>query len=123
MSLLAEQQTIAQEASADLDRFAVPVTLRDTLGREYEIEALVTDIAATVDPETGMVATSRKISIVLGDAAVSAAGMPDPVALPGNDSVRPWLARYAGGLWRVTDVRPDRTFGLRTLFLERYNGT
>lgn len=101
--------------------FSVPVTLTTPAGDELAVGALTTDIATTIDPETGVAVIARRASVTVALGALTS--MPAAVA---DGSSAPWLATYADAAgvvatWKVIEVIPDRTLGLVVLLLEAYD--
>lgn len=106
--------------NSGVDGFGCPVVLTSPAGVATSLTGSVTDVADSLDPETGVSVTARRASVVLALAALPAL----PAAVPDGSS-RPWLVAYddiAGNptLWKVADVRPDRAIGVVVLLLEGY---
>lgn len=124
MSLLDEAAADLQAILGDATRgFAVPITVTDPANNTAVINGLQTDVALTIDPETGVAVTGRRASVVLPIAALTAAGLGEPRGVADSDR-KPWLVRFTaptGGeqLFKVTEALPDK-LGCVVCLLEVY---
>lgn len=83
------------------------------------------DIALAIDPETGVLVTGRLASVSIPIAALKAAGyasLPRGVA---DNATMPWLVQFddlegESYQFKVSESRPDRTFGNIVLILENF---
>lgn len=100
--------------------FGWPLTLTSPAGVVSPHVGFATDVAESVDPETGLAVTGRRSSVAI--ALSSLAELPAAVH---DRARRPWLVAVAdvslaAAVWKVVEVRPDRALGIVVLFLEAY---
>jgi hypothetical protein len=114
-----DSQAILEDATSG---FGWPFTLTSPAGVVTVLVGYTTDVAVTIDPETGQAVSGRKASV-----AVSIRSLPAlPVAVA-ETAERPWLVRFAdiqgvSSTWKVIDALPDRAVGVVVLLLESYAG-
>jgi len=100
--------------------FGWPLTLTSPDGEPSALVGFATDVAETIDPETGVAVSGRRASV-----AISLSSLPDlPAAVPDATS-RPWIVTFtdvtsAASTWKVVEVLPDRALGVVVLLLEAY---
>jgi hypothetical protein len=114
----ADARAIVEDAAA----FSWPVTVTNPSGLSAVLNGLTKDIAAHVDPETGIVVSSRTASVTLSTASLETAGLGVPKNIPQKTS-KPWVIQFfdvAGMLhaFKVIDSLPDTTLGLVVCRLE-----
>jgi hypothetical protein len=105
------------------DGFGCPIVLTSPAGDELALVGQATDVAESIDPETGVSVTARRASVALALASLPV--MPESAP---DESERPWLVRFddiAGNptLWKVAEVKPDRAIGVVVLLLEGYRAS
>lgn len=120
MSLLDVHIAAASWLSVDTDKFSTGVTFRDPAGVDYVVSVLVADIGTMIDSETQLPISGQTRSVVISDNERDRVSMARPYATDESEAIEPWLVQYDGKLWRVFDVRSDRTLKLTTCFLELY---
>lgn len=101
------------------------ITLRAPDGREATLSGNEKDVSHAVNPETGAVVSSRRVSVV-----VSMADLRDLNMAPRGESdaanKKPWVARFTSAgsaverTWRVMETIPDETIGSLVLILDFY---
>lgn len=113
MSLLdqaaADLRTILEDTDGG---FAVLITVTNPDGVSVVLKGLQSDIAITIDPETGLAVTGGRVSVALSIEALVEAGLGMPRNIAESDR-RPWLVQFTsptGGLQRfkVSEALPDR---------------
>lgn len=124
---------VREQAGADLARIMQddktgpgwPVTVVEPSLAAHDLVGLSTDVAMTVDPNTGAFVSQRRahVSLPTGPLLEKTAGK-WPVGVS-NQAVKPWLVQFADIhgetlLFKVTTSHPDRTVGTVTLELELY---
>jgi len=100
--------------------FGWPLTLTSPAGVSSMLTGFATDVAESVDPETGVSVSGRRTSV-----AVSLLSLAELPAVVHDETSRPWLVTYADvagvvGTWKVIEVLPDRALGVVVLLLEAY---
>jgi len=103
--------------------FAWPLALTSPAGVVSMLAGFATDIAESVDPETGSVVAGRRGSVAIS--LLSLAALP---AAEAESSARPWSVVFddlgaAPTAWKVVEVRPDRALGVVVLLLEAYDAS
>lgn len=124
--------SLRQQAAADLESivedadggFGWPISVTSPEGVTVELTGLSTDVAETIDPETGQAVGGRTASVALRIDALSAAGMGIPVNVPDRNR-SPWLVEFddihgTSHRFKVVESRPDRAIGLVVCMLEAY---
>jgi len=120
----ADAKAIVENAAA----FSWPITLVNPAGVSAILMGLTKDIAAAIDPETGVVVSSRTASVTLAISSVVAAGLGTlPKNIPANTS-KPWVVQFfdTAGLvhtFKVIETLPDLTHGIVVCKLEVYKPT
>lgn len=115
----ADAKTILEDSASG---FGWPLTLTSPAGESSMLTGFATDVAESVDPETGVAVSGRRASV-----AISLLSLPAlPVAVA-DDDARPWLVTMADvagaeATWKVVEVLPDRALGVVVLLLEAYAG-
>ena len=121
--------SLRQQAERDLAAtleapgdFGWPIALSAPDGTTHDFTGSSSDIALTIDPETGGFVTGRRASVMLRIASLLAVFDSLPVAIAQGT---PWIATVrditgAVGTFRIVDSMPDRTLGVVTLALESY---
>lgn len=118
---LREQAALDSQAIlGDLSGFAWPFTLTNPAGVTSAHKGLTTDVAVTIDPETGVAVAGRKVSVAVSLASLTV--LPEAVPERGR---KPWLVTFASpqgavATWKVVEVLPDRAVGVVVLLLETY---
>ena len=122
---------LRETAAADLkliventDDFGWPITVTPPDGPTVPLVGLSTDIAQTIDPETGQAVAGRTASVALAIASLEAAGLGMPRGVADKGSM-PWRIEFndIGGkshLFKVTEALPDRALGCVVCILEAY---
>jgi len=108
----------------DVDDFGWPVTVTAPGGSPTVLVGFTNDVAAVIDPDTGIEVTGRKASVVLRIASLTSAGLGLPKGIQDATSA-PWLVSWTdvdGTVWtfKVTDAHPDLTVGIVVCHLEGY---
>jgi hypothetical protein len=103
--------------------FGWPLTLTSPAGVVSMHTGFATDVAESVDPETGMLVTGRRASVAIS--LLSLAELPTAVA---DSAKRPWIVTFAdtqlvASTWKVVEVRPDRALAVVVLLLETYRAS
>ncbi len=124
MSLRAVAAADAKAIVEDPNGFAWPITVTSPAGATHVMLGLTKDIAATIDPETGIVVSGRSASVTLSLASLAALGLGMPKNVPEKTS-KPWVVQFydtAGLLhvFKVSDSMPDLTYGIVVCKLEAY---
>jgi hypothetical protein len=106
--------------NSGVDGFGCPIVLTSPAGVATALTGSATDVATSIDPETGVAVTARRASVALALSSLPAL----PVAVADGEG-RPWLVAFddiAGNatLWKVAEVMPDRAMGVVVLLLEGY---
>lgn len=122
---LREQAAIDCKAIVeDASGFGWPITVTNPAGASAAMTGLSTDIALSIDPDTGTAVTGRKASVALSIAALETAGLGMPRAIA-DGSGKPWLVRFEdvqgnAQTFKVRESAPDRAIGLVVCWLEAY---
>jgi hypothetical protein len=115
----ADAKLIAEDVAGG---FGCDFLLVDPDGRQVALKGLDQDIAAFIDPETGVGVSGRMASMVVPMKAMEEAGiaLPRGVADEGSSVWMVFATNVLGKQrkWKVAEVRPDATIGLTTLLLE-----
>ena len=121
MSIRAQAAIDAKAILEDSDSgFGWPLTLISPAGVTSYATGFATDVAETIDPETGLAVSGRRASV-----AISLLGLPElPTAVP-ESTRRPWVVTFDDvtatlTTWKVIEVLPDRALGVVVLLLEAY---
>jgi hypothetical protein len=114
---VADAKAILEDSTSG---FGWPLTLTSPAGESSSLTGFSTDVAETIDPETGQAVAGRRASV-----AISLLSLPVlPTAVPDSDR-RPWVVVFADATlapttWKVVEVLPDRAVGVVVLLLEAY---
>jgi len=113
----------AQAILEDPSGFRRPITLTSPAGTASALTGFATDVAESVDPETGVLVAGRRAS-----AAISLLSLPEMPTAEAEAGARPWqvtLTSIVGPptTWKVVEVRPDRALGVVVLMLEAYDAS
>jgi hypothetical protein len=108
----------------DLDGFGWAITITDPAGTSADLTGLSTDVAYSIDPETGQAVSGRTASVAIRIAALSAAGLGIPINVAETDRF-PWLVQFADingnpYTFKIIESQPDRAIGLVVCRLEAY---
>lgn len=120
MLAAADARTILEDAAG----FSWPLTVMSPAGNTAVIMGTTRDVAATIDPETGIVVTARSASCTMSIASLTAAGLGVPKGVAESSS-KPWIVQFydtAGVLhsFKVAEAQPDLTVGVVVCKLEAY---
>jgi ABC-type branched-subunit amino acid transport system ATPase component len=121
MGLRAEAERILSEMIENTDHFGSAVSLVAPNGSVQELTALVNDISAAVDPQTGAIVSGRQVTCALRMSSL--ATLPTAVA----DVVgKPWVLQITDILgvtrsFKIRETIPDRTIGVLVCICEAYN--
>lgn len=119
--------TIAADAKAILEDsdsgFAWPLTLTSPAGTVSVLAGFATDVAESVDPETGITVAGRR-----GSVTISLLSLPEMPTAEAESGKRPWQVVFNDPLlqattWKVVEVKPDRVIGAVLLMLEAYDAS
>lgn len=119
--------TAAADAKAILEDsasgFAWPLALTSPAGVVTALAGFSTDVAESVDPETGTVVAGRR-----GSVAVSLSSLPEMPSAEAESGKQPWQVVFddltaAPTTWKVVEVRPDRALGVVVLLLEAFDAS
>lgn len=105
--------------------FGWPVTITDPAGKSANLTGFTNDIHASFDPETGVLVSGRKVSVVLHQVALADAGLCIPVGVH-DDSRKPWLVSFPDTngneqVFKISDALPDDAASLVACLLESYS--
>jgi hypothetical protein len=121
MGLRAQAVADAKRILEDLSGFGWPLTLISPSGVSASHVGFTTDVAESIDPETGVAVSGRRASV-----AISLLSLPVlPSAVP-ESTRRPWVVTFDDATtltptrWKVVEVLPDRAIGVVVLLLEAY---
>lgn len=123
---LREQMAVdAKAILGDTSGFAEPLTLTSPAGDTRELTGFATDVAESVDPETGVIVSARRASVAISLLTLDELSAELPAVVPDADR-KPWLVSFTSatgvlGTWKVVDVKPDRAIGVVVLTLESYD--
>ena len=119
----ADVRAILEDTAAG---FGVAITITSPLGQVEELAGFTNDIWQAIDPQTGMVVTSREPSAVLPKAALleKFGELPRSIADPKRS---PWLVSFADNAGKrhtlkVREARPDDANNMVALLLETIDG-
>lgn len=123
---LRDVATIDLNAIMSMD-FGWSVSVVDPSGTVANIKGFTSDIAETIDPNTGQVVSGRLATVALPLKALADADLGIPVGIVDVD-VKPWRIIFedtAGTIYtfKVVGSHPDRALGLVTCELELCNDT
>jgi hypothetical protein len=101
--------------------FAWPIRVLDPDGQQAQLKGLTNDISMTIDPDTGMAVSGRKVSVALAIRDLREAGLEIPVAIA-DGARKPWAVEFNdidGRPYRmkIAEVIPDRN-GIVVCMLE-----
>jgi hypothetical protein len=87
------------------------------------LTSLTQDISQQIDPETGQLISGRVASIAVRLSSLLGIGIPVAIA---DKNKRPWVVEFADVLgnmytFRVSSSNPDRTIGVVSCLLEKYD--
>lgn len=120
---LAEQDLGGILEDAD-SGFGWPITLTNPAGLTAPLVGFSDDISQAVDPDTGLIVSSRMASVALRLSSLYAAGFAMPRGVTSRDSL-PWVVTFddINGVpytFKIRETAPDRTLGLVVCMLENY---
>lgn len=103
--------------------FRRELTLTSPAGVVTPLGGYATDVAESVDPETGTIVAGRRASV-----AVSLLSLVELPKAEAEAGARPWVVAFAmmplaATIWKVVEVRPDRAVGVVVLLLEAYDAS
>ena len=116
-------------ASADLktivestNDFGWPVTVTSPAGTAVAMVGLSTDVAQTIDPDTGQAVSGRRASVTFAMSTLLAAFGELP---RGVSDGPPWVVRFndiagAAHVFQVLEALPDRALGCVVCLLDFY---
>ena len=112
-----DAQAILEDSTSG---FGWPLVLTSPTGETSSLVGFATDVAETIDPETGIAVSGRRASVAIS--LLSLGVLPTVVA---EGTRRPWLVTFAdvttsAATWKVIEVMPDRAAGVVVLLLEAY---
>lgn len=123
---------LRQTAEADLSfiledkvtGFGYDITVTDPLGSSAPLIGFSSDVALTIDPDTGQAVSGRRASVALRISSLITAGLELPRAIADSAS-KPWVVVFTdinGGSYtfKVQESHPDRALGIVTCMLELY---
>lgn len=124
MSLREQAALDARGIVEDPSGFGTLVSVTNPAGVTASVMGLTRDIAATIDPGTGLVVTGRSASVTLSLATLGTAGLGVPRNIPDRDK-RPWVITFTDALgtlhtFKVAEAMPDYGIGLVVCKLEAY---
>jgi len=104
--------------------FGWPCTITDPAGTSAELIGRSSDIHLVVDPETGIVISSRQAHVAVMIADLADAGLGVPRAIP-DAAGKPWIVEFddingTPGKFKVSESNPDRALGIVVCMLEAY---
>jgi len=107
--------------------FGWSVTVTDPSDESASIKGFTSDIAETIDPNTGQVVSGTLATVALPLRALDAAGIGIPVGIVDAD-VKPWRVVFLDTegdsyTFKVVGSHPDRALGIVTCELEIYDDT
>lgn len=124
---------LREQAAADLKAivedeagFGWPINLKNPAGESVDLVGLSTDVAQTIDPETGQAVSGRVASVAISLKSLEAVewwtGIPKGIA---DSASRPYVVVFNDILgsehtFKVQASNPDRAIGVVTLLLEVY---
>lgn len=113
-----DAQAILQDSAMG---FGWPLLLTSPLGDSTELTGYTTDVAQTIDPETGQAVAGRRASV-----AVSLKSLSEMPRAEASQLRKPWTVTYAdsegvASKWKVIEVLPDRALSVVVLLLESYH--
>lgn len=103
--------------------FAWPLTLTSPAGTVSALAGFASDIAESVDPETGTTVAGRR-----GSVAISLLSLAELPTAEAESEKRPWVVTFddvtlAATSWKVVEVKPDRALGVVVLLLESFDAS
>jgi len=123
--------SLREQAAADLttivedtDGFGWPITVTAPDGTSADLVGLSSDIAQTIDPDTGQAVSGRHAHVFLRLSSLTTAGLgiPRGIADAGSD---PWVVTFddidgTEHSFKVMEALPDRAIGGVVCLLEAY---
>jgi|SRR5690242_2372795 len=124
MGLLDQAVADFQAISGDLSGFGRSVRVTNPEGVERTLVGLTKHVSLMIDPQTGQGVGGEFASVVFSMAALTAAGLSMPEAVP-ETSRTPWLVQFAGAdgvsrTFKVAVVDPDFELGSVVCELEAW---
>jgi hypothetical protein len=109
---------------SDPEGFGWPIKITSPEGASADLIGLSSDVAETIDVETGVAVAGRSAHVALQVDDLTAAGLKVPVGIAESPR-RPWVVDFediAGRPYRfkVSEARHDRAVGLVLCFLESF---
>jgi hypothetical protein len=116
----ADARTILNDQSG----FGWPITLIRPDDAALQLVGFSTDVAQTIDPETGVAVSGRVASIAISIADLQDAGMEIPRGIA-ESSRKPWLVVFDdvnghSHTFKISESNPDRALGVVTCSLEAF---
>lgn len=104
--------------------FGWPITVTDPAGTVGNLVGFSNDVALSLDPDTGVLVTSRIASAALRISSLTAAGLGLPVNIADPKS-KPWVIEFTdingnAGKFKVNKSSPDRALGIVVCVLGAY---
>lgn len=114
----------AIEIIQDLNDGGDEISITSPAAASEDFLALTTDIAFSIDPETGMTVTGRQCTATVPISDLIAAGFAAIEGVADADA-KPWVLQMTDsngvtGTFKVAKTAPDNTLGIMVLFLEGY---
>lgn len=114
-------KAIVEDLSAG---FGWPITVTNPDNVSAAMVGLSTDIAHSIDPDTGAAVTGRRASVALSIEALTTAGLGMPRGIA-EGAGKPWVIRFEdihgnSQAFKVRETAPDRAIGVVVCFLEAY---
>jgi len=124
--------SLRDQAAADAKRiledsaagFGWPITVTAPDGSSASLKGFSTDVAQTIDPDTGMTVSGRTASVTLPIKALTDAGLALPRGIADQAS-KPWRVTFddihgTSHEFKVAESMPDRALGVVLCMLEAY---
>lgn len=108
----------------DTSGFGWSITVTDPNGTSAALKGFSTDIAASIDPDTGTLVLGRSASVALRLAALTAAGLGLPKGVP-DETSKPWVVVFddingTSHTFKVREGHPDYALGIVVCHLDEY---
>jgi len=119
---------LRQRASLDLQSIVEgdgwPVVISDPFEVSAEVQAQISDIGETLDPETGQLIAGQSASALISLRALASVEMDTPVGVT-DAAKKPWVLSFTDLCgterhYKVTESRIDRTIGAVLCILQAY---
>lgn len=113
----------------DEDGFAWEIAITNPDGVCDTVRGFSTDIAETIDPDTGMAVSGRLVSVALSIRDLEELECYETFGLPqgiADTTIKPWVVVFKDILgkehtFKVQESHPDRALGIVTCMLEVYD--